>query len=212
MPRPKGSLNDDFEASRKALLAKLRKSLLGPSPPSSMRSMAQAADVTVPTLKHYFGKKDAMLAAVFADCHEGGAQELLTAATPIGGFTASVGHLVRHVADGFRYGGLDRLHVVGLTEGLVEQPVANSYLTEILEPTIEAATTRLQAHIDFGEMQRVSARHAAFALLSPILLLFLHQRGLNGSKTHPTDIEAFIKTHVEGFVRGYGAGKTDAPD
>jgi AcrR family transcriptional regulator len=205
MPRTKGSLNDDFGASRATLLTKLRKSLLGPSPPSSMRSMAHAANVAVPTLKHYFGDKNAVLAAVFADCHVGGAHELLTAATPQVGFAASVGGLVRHVADGFRYGGLDRLHAVGLTEGLAEKPVAKSYLTDILEPTIDAAAARLQAHIDLGEMRPVPARHAAIALISPIILVFLHQRGLNGSKSHPTDIEVFLKTHVQTFVLGYTA-------
>lgn len=203
MPRPKGSVNDDFVQSRAALVAKLRKALLSPAPPSSLRALAAAAGVTVPTLRHYFGDRDAVLAAVFADCHAGGAHELRTAATPTGAFRASVSDLVEHVADGFRYGGLDRLHAVGLTEGLAEPTVALSYLTEILEPTIEATTARLQAHIDRGEMRKVPARQAAVALLSPIVLLFLHQKCLNGHKSHPTNINALLKMHIDGFSRGY---------
>jgi AcrR family transcriptional regulator len=203
MPRPKGSPNDDFAASRAALLLKLRKALLGPQPPSSLRALAQTADVAVPTLRHYFGDKDAVLAAVFADCHGGSARELQVAATPTGSFKKSILDLVQHVADGFRYGKLDSLHAVGLTEGLAAQHVAQAYLNEILEPTIAATTMRLQAHIDRGEMRVVKARHAAVALLSPIVLLFLHQNKLNGAKSHPTDIEAFLVTHVDAFVRGY---------
>jgi AcrR family transcriptional regulator len=211
VPRPKGSLNDDFAESRAALLDKLRKAILGPTPPSSLRALAAAADVAVPTLRHYFGDKGAVLGAVFADCHAGGAGELETSARPTGAFEKSIGDLVRHVADGFRYGRLDRLHSVGLTEGLTSPPVALAYLTEVLEPTIEALTARLQAHIDRGEMRRVPARYAAITLLSPIVLLFLHQRGLNGAKSHPIDVDAFLATHTKGFVSGYRADVSAAP-
>jgi len=203
MPRLKGSQNDDFAASRAALLAKLRAALLSPNPPSSLRAMAQVAGVAVPTLRHYFGGKDAVLTEVFADCHRGGANELKVAATPTGAFRKSIDDLVQHIADGFRFGRLDRLHAVGLIEGLASSQVALGYLSEILEPTIEAATTRLQSHIDRGEMRPVPARHAAVLLMSPILVLFLHQHGLNGAITYPTDIQAFLTTHADGFCQGY---------
>jgi AcrR family transcriptional regulator len=205
MPRPKGSPNDDFAESRAALLDKLRKALLSRKPPSSLRAFAETAGVSVPTLRHYFGDRESVLAAVFADCHIGGAHELQTAAAPTGDFKTSIVDLVRHVEDGFRHGRLDRMHAVGLTEGLAAPPVALAYLTEILEPTIDAIAIRLQIHIERGEMRKVPARHAAIALLSPIVLLFLHQNGLNGSKSHPTDIEAFFATHVEGFIKAYAA-------
>jgi AcrR family transcriptional regulator len=211
MPRPKGSPNEDFTESRAALLNKLRKALLSRKPPSSLRALAEIAGVSVPTLRHYFGDKDAVLAAVFADYHVGGSQELRTASTPTGDFKTSIVDLVRHVADGFRHGRLDRMHAVGLTEGLAAPQVALAYLTEILEPTIEAITIRLQKHIERGEMRKVSARHAAVAFLSPIVLLFLHQNGLNGAKSHPTDIDAFLATHVEGFIEGYAAEIGGAP-
>lgn len=205
MPRPKGIANVDFAESRTALIAKLRNALLGTEPPSSLRSLAAAADVAVPTLRHYFGDKDGVLAAVFADCHAGGAHEMLVAASPTGSFKESVGDLVQHISDGFSHGRLDRLHAVGLTEGLAAADVAFAYLADVLEPTIEAATTRLQVHLDRGEMRPVVVRHAAVALLAPIIVIYLHQRGLNGSTTHPTDIDALLATHVDGFVTGYAA-------
>jgi AcrR family transcriptional regulator len=203
MPRPKGSQNEDFAASRAALLVKLRTALLGHEPPSSLRAMALAAEVAVPTLRHYFGDKDAVLVAVFADCHSGGESELRTAATPTGAFRKSVDDLVRHVADGFRYGQLDRLHAVGLTEGLAASPVAFGYLSEMLEPTIKAVAARLQIHVDRREMRDVSVQHAAITLLSPIIVLFLHQNCLNGAKTHPIDIESFLRAHGDSFFRGH---------
>lgn len=212
MPRPKGSVNDDFAATRAVLLAKLRKALLGDAPPASFRAMAACAGVAVPTLRHYFGDKEAALSAVFADCRLGAAGELALSARPTGAFGASVANLVAHLADGFRHGRLDRLHVVGLAEGFVAPDVARAYLAEILEPTIEAAAARLQAHVDRGEMRRVPARQAALALLSPVILLFLHQQGLDGGTSHPLDIDAFLATHIEGFVRGYAAaGGGEAP-
>lgn len=211
MPRPKGSRNDDFAASRAALLARLRLALLGPAPPSSLRGLAEAAEVAVPTLRHYFGDKDAVLAAVFADCHAGGAAELAVAATPGGDFSSSIHDLVRHMAEGFEHGRLDRLHAVGLAEGLVQAGVGAAYLSDILEPTLEAVTARLRQHIARGEMRAVPPRDAALALLSPILLLFLHQKGLGGLRSHPTDMAAFLRTHAEGFIRGYAWSSTGEP-
>lgn len=204
MARPKGSPNADFAASRKDLIGRLATALLGEAPPTSLRAMASAAEVTVPTLRHYFGDKDAVLAAVFANCHQEARHELQVAATPTGPFDVSVCDLARHVVAGFRYARLDRLNAVGLIEGLAEPAVAFAYLSSVLEPTIAATEARLQAHIDRGDMVANNARHAAITLLSPIILLFLHQRGLNGETTHPADIDGFVAAHVDGFVRGYG--------
>ncbi len=204
MPRPRGSLNADFSASRSTLLNRLRKVVVGIDPPSSLRGLALASDVSVPTLRHYFGDKDAVFTAVFEDCRSGAVVELQTAATPSGPFETSVRDLVEHVAEGFRWGGLARLHAVGLIEGLAAPTVGGAYLSNVLEPTIAAAQMRLQAHIDRGEMQAVCARHAAISLVAPIVLLFLHQMGLNGARTYPTDVGAFLTAHADGFILGYG--------
>ncbi len=211
MARPKGSRNEDFAASRAALVTKLRHALLGLAPPSSLRGLAEAAEVSVPTLRHYFGDKDAVLAAVFADCHDGGAAELLAAATPQGDFRHSVQDLVRHIAGGFEHGRLDRLHAVGLVEGLVEAGVGAAYLSSILEPTLDAVAQRLARHMAMGEMRPVPPRQAALSLLAPILLLYLHQRGLGGLRSHPTDITAFLHMHAEGFFLGFAQAPAQPP-
>jgi AcrR family transcriptional regulator len=200
VPRKKGSPNADFAAKKQDLLRLIRSALHGENPPSSLRSLAKAANVTLPTLRHYFGDREQVFAAVFADCRAGGRRELETAAVATGAFAKSISDLVRHIADGFRYGGLDRLHAVGLIEGLGNARVAGAYLAEVLEPTLSATQARLETHIGRGEMRATDARHAALRLVSPILVLFLHQQALGGAADYPMDTEAFLAGHVDAFV------------
>jgi AcrR family transcriptional regulator len=203
MPRKKGSKNADFDASRAAILVRLCDSLLGDDPPSSYRGLAVAAGATIPTLHHYFGNREAVFSAVFADLHVGGQKELAVTEEPSGKFRKSVSDLVSHISDGFRYGLLDRLHAIGLIEGLSHQLLAKSYLAEVLEPTIMATTRRLDAHLVKGEMRDVNTRYAAISLLSPIILIFLHQNGLCGESDYPIDIDDFLKNHADAFTSAY---------
>lgn len=205
MPRKKGSQNTDFDAKKRELLARLRSTLLGDRPPSSYRALAKGAGVTMPTLRHYFGDREEVLAAVFADCHSEGRKHIETAETPSGEFRRSIHDLVRHVVDGFRFGGLLELHAVGLVEGLGSPRVARAYLAEVLEPTINAARMRLEAHLARGEMRSTDARHAAVGLIGPILVLFLHQDGLGGSADFPIDVDSFIADHAEAFLAAHAS-------
>lgn len=208
MPRKKGSLNADFDAARAGLVARLRAALLGSEPPSSYRALAKAAGVTIPTLRHYFADREGVYAAVFADCHAGGQSELDTAATPSGPFPESIRDLVRHFADGFRYGGLTELHAVGLAEGFGNRRVAAAFLGEVFEPTLAATQVRLEAHVARGEMRPTDARHAALRLVGPILLAFLHQHALGGSAGYPLDLDAFAADHAAAFVAAHATDAT----
>jgi AcrR family transcriptional regulator len=208
MPRPRGRPNADFAQTRQELLDRLRSTLLGQNPPSSFRALAVAAQVTIPTLRHYFGGREEVLAAVFADCHAGGQHHLEIAATPTGPFAQSIHDFIQHVVGGFRFGGLRELHTVGLKEGLPDQPVALSYLAEILEPTLLACQKRLEAHIARQEMRTTDARHAAIGLISPLLVVFLHQQALGGAAAFPLDIDTFAKDHEQAFVTAYATPAT----
>jgi AcrR family transcriptional regulator len=203
MPRKTGSKNADFAASRAAILVRLRDALLKDNPPSSYRGLATAAGVTIPTLQHYFGNREEVFAAIFVDFREGAEGELAIAETPTGLLRQSTHDLVMHVADGFRYGGLVRLHAVGLAQGLSHIVLANSYLNHILEPTILATERRLDVHIAQGEMHPANTRYAAISLLSPIVLIFLHQQALDGAVAYPTDIDSFLQSHINAFVGFY---------
>lgn len=183
------------------MLGRLRQSLSDEQPPSSFRELAIAAGVTIPTLRHYFGNREAVIEALFADCHEGAAGELAVTARPNGDWETSIRELVAHVAGGFRFGGLTDLHAAGLVEGLRNREVARAYLNEVLEPTLEAVEKRLRSHIQNGEMAEVDARMAAMQLVSSLLVLFLHQTALGGAEDYPVDVEAFLEAQVKWFCR-----------
>jgi hypothetical protein len=46
-------------------------------------------------------------------------------------------------------------------------------------------------------------RGAALMLLSPIILAMLHQRDLGGEKVRCLDVDAFVATHADAFIRAY---------
>ena len=65
MGRPKGRRNEDYGASRDDLLQRVEAELLAPRGARlSFRALARAADVTPPTLRHYFGTHDGLILAV----------------------------------------------------------------------------------------------------------------------------------------------------
>jgi hypothetical protein len=50
----------------------------------------------------------------------------------------------------------------------------------------------------------------ALSLMSPALLVLLHQGPLGGETARPLLWEAFIEDHVDAFLRAYGTGR-EAP-
>ena len=208
--RSRGARNEGFEARRSALIGALRARLRQPGPPPSLRELAAAAGVTVPTLKHYFGDREGAIRAVMADELESGAAPggpLEVAATPSGSFAASVRALLRHADDGFAHGGLTEAHGMGLAEGLGSPALGADYLRLALDPTIDAFAARLRAHQARGEMRAdVDARAAAVQLLAPLVVARLHQDRLGGRASNPLDLRAMLDQQAEAFVRGYAMG------
>ncbi len=203
MPRPKGTTNPDYEHKRQNLLQLLRDALLAPVPPSSFRDLAAAAAVTIPTLRHYFGNREAVFHAIFEDFHHGALNELALTARPSGRFPHSMQQLCDHFCDAFENYGLTTLHAVALMEGMRHPQVAAAYLEHILDPTLAAIEIRLAQHIDSQEMRKANTRHAALAFLSPILVGFLHQKSLVGQTLYPLALRSTLQDHVRAFVRGY---------
>ena len=76
MARPRGTRSEDYEAKRAALIAKLRDRLRAPGPRPSLRELSVAAEVSQPTLRHYFGDREGLVRAVMADELEGGTAPL----------------------------------------------------------------------------------------------------------------------------------------
>ena len=207
MARTKGARNEGFEERRTALIAALRARLRAPGPAASMRELASAAEVTVPTLRHYFADREGVLRAVMDDELTDGSKPngpLEVAATPSGPFAASVHDLLRHADEGFVHGGLTDSHAMGLAEGARTEATAADYLRLALDPTIDAFVARLRAHQKRGEMRAdVDARAAAMQLLAPLVVARLHQDRFGGRTANPIDLAVMLDQQAKAFVRGY---------
>jgi AcrR family transcriptional regulator len=205
MARPKGTTSALHQDRRAALLEAIRARLVQANrPPASLRELAAAAGVTIPTLRHYFGKRKDLVAALLADLGRQGEAHVARVAVADLPFRESITDYVAYVRMGFRFG-LSEIHTLGLREGLRQDRLGPAYLNAILEPTIQSLETKLRLHQDKGDMYTCDVRVAALQLISPLVLVFLHQNELCGDQVRPLDIDAFCAEHVENFVRGFGA-------
>jgi AcrR family transcriptional regulator len=205
MARPKGTPGSLHQDRRSALLKAIQSRLVEPNEsPASLRELAAAAGVTIPTLRHYFGKRDDLIEALLIELGREGAAHIGRVAHADLPFHASITDYVAYVRLGFRFG-LAEIHTLGLREGLRQDRLGPAYLTTILEPTIQSLETRLGLHIEKGDMRGNDTRVAALQLLSPLLIVFLHQNELCGDRVRPLDIDAFCADHVDNFVRCFAA-------
>lgn len=212
MSRTRGAKAADHEARRAALLAAMHARLVAPDlPPPSLRELAVAAGVTLPTLAHHFGKREDIVAALIEELGRQGAPYLADAAATDLPFAASIAALLELITGGLTEGGVAALHVLGLREGLRQGRIGPAYVEAILEPTLAAAEARLALHIARGEMVAADPRHAAIALVSPLLVAALHQQELGGADVRCLDLAALARDHGAAFVRAYRVGRSVAP-
>jgi AcrR family transcriptional regulator len=203
--RTVGTPNPSYADKRAQLLDRVRQRLLAADGASaSMRELAQAAGVSVATLAHYFGRREGVIAALLQAALDDGQEHLdWTVITDLP-FAALIEAFAGYCAAGFRFGLAD-FHMLGLREGLGQGSLGPGYLDTLLDPTVNSLAERLRIHQEREEMIACDPRFAALALLSPILLAFLHQDKLGGCTASPMNIDAFLAAHVAGFVRGYSA-------
>jgi len=212
MARSKGARNAGFATQRMRLAERLRVRLAdGAAPRPSFRELAAAAGVGVATLRHYFGDRDQLVREVIGAHAPGAAPHLAFLRQPGETFAASVAAAGAYLALGLRQAVVAQLHAVGLAEGLGRPAIGAAYLTDILEPLIEAVEVRLAAHMARGEMRPGDPRTAALGLISPIVLAHLHQHALGGDATRPLDLDAFVAANGDAFVRAYAADNRKDP-
>ena len=204
MARVKGSRNADYDKERARLLEAVRARLLAPDgAQASFRELAESAEVSVATLRHYFGSREALVLEVMADMHRRGLPFLLASATePHGPVRESLQWFLQSLLTGWRRG-VGAVHAFGLTAGLGHATLGPAYVKELLEPTLQAAEARLARHIADGELGRCDVRHAALQLVSPVGLGLLHQVQLSGVDCRPLDVERFLADHLETFLRAH---------
>lgn len=205
MARPRGTRSPDFDARREELIARLADRLAAPDGHlAGIRTLAEAIGVTYPTLRHYFGSRDGILAALFEKrAAEGQVYLEMMARTDLP-FAASVAEATRFLVGAAAQPQFMALHEIGLREGIKATGIGTHYLGKIFEPTLDAIERRLRHHVEAGEMRPADLRTAALALLSPVLLGALHQHSLEGAALRPLTMSAFGDEVAAMFVRAYG--------
>ena len=204
MGRATGSKNPGHDDKRRALAAAVVPQLIRLGPTASLRELAAAAEVSVPTLRHYFEDRDGVVVAAMAEMLRMGEPYLAATAKPRrGGLRASLMAMMRSVLEGWRQFGVGRLYGTGLALALHHGVLGPAYVQQLLEPLLQAVEARLEQHRQWGELGEHDVRFAALALVSPVVLALLHQDGLGGEACRPLDVEAFVRAHVDGFLRAY---------
>ncbi|MFN9929004.1 MAG: hypothetical protein ACK53I_18940 [Phenylobacterium sp.] len=91
MSRPKGARDADYEAKRVALLRRIgarvmRRQTAHPS----FRQLAEAGEVSTPTLRHYFGDRAKLMASILDNLLQEDRRGLDAVATPTGDLETSI--------------------------------------------------------------------------------------------------------------------------
>jgi len=208
MGRIKGSLSKDHADKREALLQKLHEHVeKGDAIGLGLRNIAEVMGVTVPTVRHYFGSRRGAVQALLETYLRAGEPHMAIMRQPVGEFPESIRAATEFLVEGFEMSPLPQIHSFGLAEGFSDQEIADSYVKDLLESALSAIGDRLKVHMDRDEMMEIDPRIAAIYFISPILMSFLHQCGLNGKNTYPTDLKALARGHAEAFIRAYGITK-----
>jgi AcrR family transcriptional regulator len=204
--RASGSLNRDHAETRSDLARRLAQQLLsaGGTLPS-LRTLAEGVGVDPGTLRHYFddrrGAVQAAMETLLPLGDDQKARALALASLPV---EQALTTLLTRVVQAWE-GLLGAMHATGFVEGMVDGAIGQAYVRTMLEPTL-ATVEVLLADFHARNMLRVpDVRLGALALLSPVMLACFHQVQLQGRSCRPLDLEAFVASHVQGFLRGYAA-------
>jgi AcrR family transcriptional regulator len=209
LPRTKGVKNADYEVKRRELLDRMlpRFARLDLERPS-LRQLAAAAEVTAPTLQHYFGDRTGVIAALLEEYRRRGEARLTMVSRASGPFAASVREFAHSFVFGLQAGVVVRLGDVlaaSLCEGLADPQVSPLALGHMIDPAVDALAARLGAHAEKGEMVAGDIRAAALMLLSPLLLAVLHQDQMSGRHSRRIELTALADEIADAFVRAYAA-------
>lgn len=204
MPRKTGDRNRDFEQKREQILDSLQKRLLSEDAPRiTMNEMAIAAGISLSSLRHHFGSRSEVIAALLGRYGLIGKQyHKQIMVPPSQPLRESLPLLLKMILMGLRHGVLD-IHAVGLAVGMRDAIVGPAYLQQILEPTLRAVETRLEHHVQSGELQPCDLRIAALSLISPLLLAAIHQNGLGGHAVRALSLDQLCDELASRFIRAY---------
>lgn len=205
MGRAAGALNRDHAETRAELARRLAQHLLanGASLPS-LRTLAEGAGVDPGTIRHYFGDRrgavGAALETLIPYASEQRTHALALAHLPV---EEALSTFLSRIAKAWPgLGG--SMHATGLVEGLVDGTQGSNYLRCVLEPLLATAEELLTSFGTRNVIGVSDVRLSALALVSPVLLACLHQVQLQGGSVRPLDLDGFIGSHVQLFLRSHG--------
>lgn len=208
MARTKGARNADYEFKRRELLGRLLPRFVDRSQGRpSFRQFATAAGVTMPTLRHYFGDRADVVAAVLEEYRRLGERRLEIVSTPADDFASSIRDFAHGLVVGMQSPGrlvrLGDVFSASLSEGLADPQIGPLALRYVIDPAVAALERRLETHVERGEMRKADLRAAALTLIAPILLAVLHQDQMQGASVHPVALHDLADEVAEAFIRAY---------
>lgn len=206
MARRVGDRNRDFLHKRSAILDALVPRVLCPDGARvTMNELAVAAGVSPSSLRHHLGGRSEVMAAVLDRLGGQGAPFLAAMgdAVELPPLSESVRLAFGFLAIGLQRGVLDHL-VFGLAVGLGDAVAGPAFLGSHLEPMVGAVERRLSRHVERGDLPACDVRVAALSMVSPLLVVVLHQRSLGGCGLRPIDLDAFVNELSERFLRAWG--------
>lgn len=206
MSKTKGSRSKDYDAKRIELLRSIGAFLLSnPTQKASLRQIADACGVSMPTIVHYFQNREGISYAWLEQCWIDAEHHLRDGAQAKGTLAACIKHKLKGLHEAFTVYGLDRLHLWGMSEGLGDKVLGTAYLQFFLEPTLQANEQWLAHYQNKGDIDvRINVRFAAISLISPLIILLMHQNALCGDRVRPANIDAFIDQHAKHFLKYLG--------
>lgn len=207
MARTRGSRNAGYEEARLALARRVRPVLLTEGGVrASLRELARAAGVSVATLKHYFTDRPGVLRAAMETMRIDGAPHMARASLPgAGDLEGSLRTFLERIVEAWRRYHVGTMQAAMLAEGLASPALGEGFVDLMLEPFLQTGEALLRGHLEQGDLRPCDVRQASLSLLGPVWVALLHQDNLGGRGRRPLDLAAFVRVHVEGFVRAWGA-------
>lgn len=206
MGRISGARNRDHDDKRRQLAETLAMQLLqaGAAYPT-LSALAEGAGVDPGTLRHYFGDRQGVVRAAFESLLRFGDAQKARAAQ-LGELPAreALSTLLHRIAAAWP-AMLGGMHAAGISEGMADAALGQSYVSTMLEPTLDSVEQLLTRFHARGELDVPDVRVGALALLAPVMLALLHQHQLSGRTCRPLEVPAFVERHLDGFFCGYAA-------
>jgi AcrR family transcriptional regulator len=206
MARTSGARNYDFDSKRAALLDVLTDfALNGDLHRPSLRQFALAASLSEPTLRHYFTDRQGLVVAILETLGQRRNVVWGSLPGPAPGPAEALQVYFRASLNGMREGSFVRAHAFGLVEGAACPRAGRAYLDHVLEPALDTISQMLET-APGGPREPDKLRAAAFAALSPVLIISLHQDLLGGRAVAPFD-SLQIVSHLEDWLGSALAGE-----